>query len=189
MKKRPTLISKEIKLLLYIFVLLLCLVKVGERNTVTTYDVTGVSSVLSSRLEKEYVPPVVEEEVVQAPEPKFYRLTSFYKDECTGSGLCKKDLTLNERGWYTYNEKIVVATATPYLINVFGAREGRDYFRYYDELRITIDGDPYDAIVLDTCGACYWDQRIDLFVKDEASVTDRGYKGKNMISVEITKKQ
>ena len=188
MKKRPTLISKEIKLLLYIIVLLLCVVRVGEKNTITTYNVSGVSSVLSRRLEMEYVPPVVEEEV-QVPEPKFYRLTSFYKDECTGSGLCKKDLQLNERGWYTYNGKIVIATATPYLINVFGAREGRDYFKYYDELRLTIDGEPYDAIVLDTCGACYWDQRIDLYVKDEASVTDRGYKGKNMISVEIIKKQ
>ena len=64
MKKRPTLISKEIKLLIYIFVLLPCIVKVGEKNTVTSYNVSGVSSVLSSRLEMEYIPPAAEEEIV-----------------------------------------------------------------------------------------------------------------------------
>ena len=54
---------------------------------------------------------------------------------------------------------------------------------------VTIDGVKYPGIILDTCGACYKDERIDLFVKDKASVVDRGYRGKNMITVEIIKKQ
>ena len=61
--------------------------------------------------------------------------------------------------------------------------------KYYDEVNITIDGQVYPGIILDTCGACYRDERIDLFVKDKASVMDRGYMGRNMITLEITKKK
>jgi hypothetical protein len=73
--------------------------------------------------------------------------------------------------------------------NVFGVQENKLYFRYWDELIITIDGVKYDAIMLDTCGACYRDERLDLFVTDAAHAIDRGYQGYNMIDVQIAKKQ
>ena len=59
----------------------------------------------------------------------------------------------------------------------------------YDEVNVTIDGKVYPGIILDTCGACYRDQRLDLFVKDGNSAIHRGYMGRNMINVEITKKK
>ena len=56
-------------------------------------------------------------------------------------------------------------------------------------VEVTIDGVAYQGIILDTCGACYRDERLDLFVKDGASAIDRGYKGRNMVDVKITKKK
>ena len=36
---------------------------------------------------------------------------------CTGSGLCEKDFDTNEKGWYTYQNKLVLGVATTYLLN------------------------------------------------------------------------
>ena len=47
----------------------------------------------------------------------------------------------------------------------------------------------YEGIILDTCGACYKNEIIDLYVTNKSSVLDRGYQGKNMISLEVTKKK
>ena len=189
MKNTRKLLKKELFCLVYVIAIILCLFKVGKINKITTYNISGVSSILSTNLEKEYIPPVIEQIIITEPEKHNYRLTSFYKDYCTGSGLCKNNFQLNDKGWYTYNGKLVVATATPYMINVFGKKENKLYFKYWDEIRMTIDGVDYDAIVLDTCGACYRDERVDLMVQDAAHVIDRGYRGKNMIQVEVTRKQ
>ena len=117
-----------------------------------------------------------------------YRLTSYYPAETsnhTGSGLETKDFQVNEKGWYTYQGKLVLAGATVYLKSRYGEKIGKHYFRYYDNVLVEIDGIQYDGIILDSCGACSYVQenRLDLFVKDKNSVLDRGYKGKNMVKV------
>lgn len=185
--------------MLYIIVVISMLFSFGAVNKITTYNVSGVNSLQSSHMLDKYVPPAPEPEPVVVkkvykPNTK-YRLTSFYPNDelktgdCTGSGYCSWDFGVNERGWYTYKGKLVLAAATTYLQNKFGTKEGKTYFKYYDEVNITIDGQVYPGIILDTCGACYRDERIDLFVKDKASVMDRGYMGRNMITLEITKKK
>jgi hypothetical protein len=181
--------------ILYIILLFSILVNVGQVTHITTYNVSGVNSLQTSLLLDKYTPkPVVkpkQKKVVFNPSQK-YRLTSFYPAEstdCTGSGLCSWNFKLNKYGWYTYKGKLVLATATPYLQKQFGYKEGKTYFKYYDELNIKIDDVVYPAIVLDTCGACYGDERLDLFVQDGLHGIDRGYMGRNMVSIEITKKQ
>lgn len=186
---------------LYIILIISILCGIGQVNVVNTYNVSGVSSLQSSHLLDKYVPPVVEP-VIEIPvvkakkEPaKKYRLTSFYANDelktgdCVGAGFCWWDFGVNEKGWYTYDGKLVLAAATTYLQKKFGTREGITYFKYYDEVNVTIDGVVYPGIILDTCGACYRDVRLDLMVKDGKSVIDRGYMGRNMVTVEITKKK
>lgn len=107
------------------------------------------------------------------------RMTSFYANDgygtgsCTGSGLCEWDFQVNEHGWYTYQGKLVVATATVYLANQ-GWQVNQDVhlYRYGDELTLVIDGVEYDAIVKDSCGNCMHTNRVDLFVSNVQSVKD-----------------
>ena len=103
-------------------------------------------------------------------------MTSFYPAEssdCTGSGLCSWDFGVNENGWYTYNGKLVVATATQYLANQgWYLASGVHTYRYYDEITLIIDGVEYQAIVLDSCGNCCKTDRVDLFVSNRESVKD-----------------
>lgn len=89
------------------------------------------------------------------------RMTSYYPEEgetMTASGLGIDNFGVNENGWFTYNGKVVIATASTRL----GHTEMKTY-NLYDELILNIDGIDYEAIVLDVCGACMWDNRIDLF--------------------------
>ncbi len=196
MKKSFPILKREIFVTLYIIALFSCLTVVGEKNKITTYNVAGVNSVRFTNLIKEEKVEIVEEEIPkEEPTLYQYRLTSYYENDeckstpCTGTGLCDKDFEKNEHGWYTYNGKLVLAAATPYLIKQFGYKENKLYFRYYDEVTLTIDGVKYEGIILDTCGACYRNEIIDLFVSGKESVIDRGYKGRNMITLEVTKKQ
>ena len=182
--------------MIYVVVVFTMLFKIGEVKRIVTFNVSGVNSLKSSHMVDKYVPKRIEEEKkVQMPVITKYRLTSYYHNDelnsgaCTGTGLCTWDFTPNEKGWLTYKGKLVIAAATTYLQKTFGTVEGRTYFTYYDEVKLTIDGVEYPGIILDTCGACYKDTRVDLFVKDSKSVIDRGYMGRNMISVEITKKK
>lgn len=107
------------------------------------------------------------------------RLTSFYANDgygtgsCTGTGLCESDFKINENGWYTYQGKLVLATATPYLLNYgYSLADGIETYRYYDELTLNIDGASYQGIVVDSCGICMTDNRIDLFVSNRESIKD-----------------
>ena len=199
-KKRTLKILRNCSLYtLYIVLIFSILFNFGQVTKITTYNVSGINSLQSSHLLDKYTPKKIVEKVVKpAPVVKpnnKYRLTSFYPNDelktgdCTGSGLCSWDLKTDSHGWYTYNGKLVLAAATTYLIKQFGYTEGKTYFKYYDEVNITIDGVTYPGIILDTCGACYHDERLDLFVKNGSSVIDRGYMGRNMITVEITKKK
>ena len=131
----------------------------------------GDYGTLESRLEETYIEPVVE-----VSNEYTTRMTSFYPAEssdCTGSGLCSWDFGINENGWYTYNGKLVVATATQYLANQgWYLADGVHTYRYYDEITLVIDGVEYQAIVLDSCGSSMKTDRIDLFVRDAGSVKD-----------------
>lgn len=90
------------------------------------------------------------------------RMTSYYPEEgetTTASGLGINNFQTNDKGWFTYNGKLVVATASTRL----GYTNMRTY-SLYDEVTLNIDGIDYQAIVLDVCGACQRSNRIDLFV-------------------------
>ena len=106
------------------------------------------------------------------------RMTSYYSGEagsgeCTGSGLCINDFQVNDKGWYTYQGKLVVATATPYLLKYgFNLADGVHTYRYGDEITLNIDGIDYQAVVRDSCGFCCKSDRIDLFVSNANSVKD-----------------
>lgn len=186
-------IKRETYVVVYAILFFIVLTQRGEVNKIISYNTSGVSSLRSTHLETKYLPPKEEEHILKQ-EDYLYRLTSYYPyDECnsgtcTGSGLCIENFQTNEKGWYTYKGKLVLAAATTYLQNKFGTKENKLYFKYYDEVTLTVDGKKYEGIILDTCGACYKSEKIDLFVSNEKSVIDRGYKGKNMISLEVAKK-
>ena len=115
----------------------------------------------------EYEEPVIEETSY------ITRMTSYYADDgygtgkTTASGLSPANFEINENGWYTYNGKLVIATASERL----GYTEMRTY-SLYDEITLNIDGTDYDAVVLDVCGACMKHNRIDLFVSGSWAVKD-----------------
>ena len=105
---------------------------------------------------------IVENVEIYTTDSYMARLTSYYPEEgetMTATGLGINDFQTNEKGWFTYNGKLVVATASTRL----GYTNMRTY-NLYDEIVLNIDGIDYNAIVLDICGACMWDNRIDLFV-------------------------
>ena len=116
------------------------------------------------------------EEVEQVQTSYTTRMTSYYPAEdtdCTGSGLCSWDFQVNDKGWYTYQGKLVVATATTYLLKEgFTLYDGVHTYNYYDEITLNIDGIDYQAIVLDSCGSSMKTDRIDLFVSDSWAVKD-----------------
>ena len=151
-----------------------------EKNSVKK-DLNDVKEEVEEveEIEEEYIEPVEETYVEPIVEPSNVyttRMTSFYPEEisdCTGSGLCSWDFGVNEHGWYTYNDKLVVATATQYLANQgWYLADGVHTYRYYDEITLVIDGVEYQAIVLDSCGNSMKTDRIDLFVRDAGSVKD-----------------
>lgn len=117
------------------------------------------------------------------------RLTSYYPKKPvspTGCGLGIEDFGVNEYGWYTYKGKLVVATATNYLLN-YGWRyqSGVRLYNYYDVLILTIDGVDYEAIVLDSCGICMTTGRIDLFVTGPEAIKDTQIIVKEVINNEM----
>ena len=148
--------------------------KVKKSEKVVKKDLNDVKEEIKEVQEE------ITEEFYEEPAPVLNvyetRMTSFYPAEssdCTGSGLCSWDFEVNEHGWYTYNGKLVVATATQYLANQgWYLADGVHTFRYYDEITLVIDGVEYQAIVLDSCGNSMKTDRIDLFVIDANSIKD-----------------
>lgn len=131
-----------------------------------------------STIEKDILDMPIIEEPKQIVEYET-RMTSYYSNDgyntgsCTGSGLCENDFEINENGWYTYQGKLVIATATDYLLNYgFELANGVHTYRYYDEITLNIDGINYQAIILDSCGSSMQTDRIDLFVSNAESVKD-----------------
>lgn len=148
--------------------------KVKKSEKVVKKDLNDVKEEIKEVQEE------ITEEFYEEPAPVLNvyetRMTSFYPAEssdCTGSGLCSWDFEVNEHGWYTYNGKLVVATATQYLANQgWYLADGVHTFRYYDEITLVIDDVEYQAIVLDSCGSSMRTDRIDLFVIDVNSIKD-----------------
>lgn len=104
------------------------------------------------------------------------RMTSYYPtraNRVTGCGLEFNKFDVNENGWFTYDGRLVIATATNYLLNYgWKLADGVRTYQYYQELILNIDGVDYLAVVLDSCGLCMQTGRIDLFVMDKNSIKD-----------------
>ena len=125
-----------------------------------------------------------------------YRLTSYYTGDYTGSGTYvgsgfnTSQFGINDKGWYTYQGMVVIATATNECLNTevgnctkYGFNKNIKYYNYFDTVTINIDNTEYRAIVLDSCGACMNDTRIDLFVSNKTFAIDRGYQHINEVGV------
>lgn len=100
-----------------------------------------------------------------------YRMTYYYTGDGTDSGSVTASgkstdmFQVNEHGWYTYEGKLVVATASKRLLSWEKYKDSTQVmYDLYDELTIIINNVSYDAIVLDVCGAAMREPRIDLFV-------------------------
>ena len=196
--------EKYIKLLLcFIFACLIYICvwsknKVGVQNNISRAGKmkTIVVDAPKEKLVVEEKPLVKEKPKEKKKEYVPYRLTSFWFNDgygtgrCTGSGLCEKDFKVNQKGWYTYKGRLVLAAATYECLNSKrGAcgrwnvkRSDKRYYHYYEEVELVIDNVVYKGIILDSCGACMHinnEQRIDLFVSGSKYTISRGYKGKN----------
>ena len=188
--KRKYKLKKKVKVILAIILLILAIISIkGILNRHTKVkDTKIVQSIkeekkpvkmeINNKLEaiEEEQQEIIEEPVIEVSNKYTTRMTSFYPAEssdCTGSGLCSWDFGVNEHGWYTYNGKLVVATATQYLANQgWYLADGVHTYRYYDEITLVIDGVEYQAIVLDSCGNAMKTDRIDLFVTGADTVKD-----------------
>lgn len=97
-----------------------------------------------------------------------YHLGDGSSGTTTASGLQIKDFEVNDEGMYTYDGKVVVATANMTRLPR-GIAEGYQSHNLYEEFTIRLMNKEYTAIVLDVCGACYFMegeflQRYDIFV-------------------------
>ncbi len=114
-------------------------------------------------------------------EPEPYRLTHYYTNDntgsgkCTASGLCTDKFQVNDKGWYTYKGKLVLASATNSYIkkSKYGYQSGIIYRDLWDEVEIQIDGVWYKGLIADVCGRCMIDKKIDIFVSGKESAIDR----------------
>lgn len=117
------------------------------------------------------------------------RFTSYHPNDktgstkCTASGYCTKHFDIHKEGFYTFNNKVVIATAnknctkskTGVCANYNSLPKGYHEYDLYDELDIYFNNKEYKAIVLDICGACYWEeeyQRYDIFVSNKTNIID-----------------
>lgn len=127
----------------------------------------------ANNIENKEIVGIPREKIVVKENRYKTRVTSYWvNDECnsidmTASGKSSKDFKLNDKGWYTWNGMLVVATASKRLGNT-----NQKTYKLYDQITLVINGISYKAVVLDVCGACMRDNRIDLFVKNRASMVD-----------------
>lgn len=108
-----------------------------------------------------------------------YGLWDNHSTDTTASMLNTSDFRLNSAGMYTFENKVVIATANLNRLQ-WALKEGYNSHDLFDELVIEVDGINYDAIVLDVCGACYFVegedyQRYDIFTKDNVIGKLEGY--------------
>lgn len=96
-----------------------------------------------------------------------YHLGDGSSGTTTASGLQIKDFEVNEDAMYTYDGKVVVATANMTRLPR-GMAEGYRSHELYEEFSIRLNDKDYQAIVLDVCGSCFYTegeflQRYDIF--------------------------
>ena len=97
----------------------------------------------------------------------------------TASGLTINEFEVNEDGMYTYQNKVVLATANidrlpRKLLNSYNSH------LLYEEIDFVIDDKQYSGIVLDVCGACYGvqgedKQRYDIFTTSNVIGLKEGF--------------
>ena len=152
-----------------------------ENKRIYTKEIIDISKQVEQEVKKQEEKKVEQkqEEVkqeVQTQSSYTTRMTSYYPEEgelTTGSGLSPANFEINDKGWYTYQGKLVVATATTYLANQgWQVGNGVHLYKYYDELTLTIDGVDYDAIILDSCGSSMQTDRVDLYVSSINYIKD-----------------
>ena len=143
--------------------------------------------------EEEYIASVVEQRKIAEQkrieeENKYITqnviLTNYYTGDSTGSGtgtssgLNSSNFQINELGWYTYQDKIVVAAATYVCLyaktgpcaRYKSLPSGYNIYNLYEEIIIVYNGVEYNGIVVDSCGASFWKdkshpvQTYDIFV-------------------------
>lgn len=73
--------------------------------------------------------------------------------DITASGHSSKDFEINELGMYTYEGKIVLATANTSRWNR-SLKSGYNSHELYDLIDFELNGNMFAGIVLDVCGAC-----------------------------------
>ena len=145
-------------LILSFYFLLLAILSTFIINIITNTKGIEITHNEPENVEIERVEEVVEE-------IETFRLTHYYTGDpygsgtCTASGLCINRFDTNEKGWYTYKNRLVVANGVEYPL--------------WTELTLVIDNVEYQAIVLDICGYCKKERRIDLFVSSKKFGIDR----------------
>ena len=120
-------------------------------------------------------------EVIEEPEPEVIArevtLTNFYPNDSLGTtavtstGHMPSELGTNEYGHRTYEGKVVVAAATNVCLQVTTGPcakynylpEGYESYDLYDELQVNFKGVWLDAIVLSSCGACFWERETQTY--------------------------
>ena len=73
--------------------------------------------------------------------------------DITASGHTSKDFKVNELGMYTYEGKIVLATANSSRWDR-SLKSGYNSHELYDLIDFELNGNMFAGIVLDVCGAC-----------------------------------
>ncbi len=117
------------------------------------------------------------------------RLTNFIDGKVGWDGMSpygnkSERFRLNEKGWWMYKdpdtgmEYLAVAAPTTYLLGEgynWDSMEGITYYQYGDVIPLNINGESYQAMVIDSCGACMETNnplKIDVYVS-------RDYFGEN----------
>lgn len=90
--------------------------------------------------------------------------------DMTASGLSSKDFEINEDGMFTYEDKVVLATANTTRLS-WELKSGYNTHELFEEIEFELNGKKYIGIVVDVCGACFGTekenyQRYDIFTID-----------------------
>lgn len=162
MTKYMTRYERNMQVLILSFYFLLLAIISTIIITLTT-NIKGIEITHNEPLNSE-IEQVIEEVKDPFENYELFRLTHYYTGDpygsgtCTASGVCVDKFDVHVNGWYIYRGSLVVANGVEYPL--------------WTKLVLNIKGKLYEAIVLDKCGACRTDRRIDLFVIDKASGID-----------------
>lgn len=161
-------------------------VEEGERFYPSHYELLQQNIIIITKKGEEAVQRRYEEEVKRKQmeakrKGQTVFLTNFYPGdslsttEKTSTGHYMKDFGTNKHGMKTYNGRVVIGAATNLCLNTnTGAcakynslPKGYSVYDLYDEVEINFNGEWLPAVVLSSCGACFWDreyQTVDVLV-------------------------